>query len=173
MELWDLYDKNRTPLGKTMVRGQPVPAGCFFTAVSIWVVNNKGEILLTLRAPEKKSWANYWENSGGAVQAGETSLQAAARELREETGICAQPEELRFIGTDRWPEGFMDVFLCSKTVPIEQITLQPTETADAKWVSLEQFHEMCRQGLVAQPIIERFEHFSADLLDFINTCKQS
>ena len=150
-----------------------MPEGCFFPAVSIWVVNDHGEILLTLRAPEKKSWAGYWENSGGAVQAGETPLQAAVRELQEETGIHATQNELHFIGTDRWCEGFMDVFLCHKTVPLEKIVLQPTETADAKWVSLEQFHAMCRQGVVAQPIVDRFETFSPQILDFITTCKKT
>ena len=27
MELWDLYDENRIPLGRTHPRGEPVPEG--------------------------------------------------------------------------------------------------------------------------------------------------
>lgn len=46
---------------------------------------------------------------GGHVDAGETSRQAAARELYEETGISVYPEELTFIGVwddpDRDPRG--------------------------------------------------------------------
>lgn len=41
---------------------------------------------------------------GGYVDTGETSRQAAARELYEETGIAATPDELEFIGVWDSPE---------------------------------------------------------------------
>lgn len=37
--------------------------------------------------PEGKSWAGYWEFPGGKVEAGESLLQALARELMEEMAI--------------------------------------------------------------------------------------
>ena len=33
MELWDLYDENRIPLGRTHPRGGPVPEGTYHLAV--------------------------------------------------------------------------------------------------------------------------------------------
>ncbi len=132
MELWDLYDNNRTPLGKTIRRGEPLPEGCYSVAVSVWAVNTKGQILLTLRAPEKESWANYWENTGGAVRSGESSQQAILRELQEETGITLQPNQVQFLQTDRWQNGFMDVYACCCDISVDKIVLQPGETADAK-----------------------------------------
>ena len=44
-ELWDLYDKNRRPLGIVAPRGKPLPPGAFFLAVAIWVVNSAGQLL--------------------------------------------------------------------------------------------------------------------------------
>ncbi len=45
-----------------------------------------GRVLITQR-PEGKVYAGYWEFPGGKVEAGETALQAIARELREELSI--------------------------------------------------------------------------------------
>ena len=99
MELWDLYDKDRRPLGRTHQRGLPVPPGAYHLAVIVVILNPKGEVLLTRRAPEKDACPGWWENTGGSVLAGETSLEAITRELREETGLAARPEE--FLDPDR------------------------------------------------------------------------
>ena len=87
MELWDLYDEHRAPLGRTHQRGLPLAPGEYHLAVIVVIVNSRGEVLLTRRSPEKAVCPGWWENTGGAVQAGESSLQAAVRELREETGV--------------------------------------------------------------------------------------
>ena len=76
MELWDLYDKDRRPLGRTHQRGLPVPPGAYHLAVIVVILNPKGEVLLTRRAPEKDACPGWWENTGGSVLAGETSLEA-------------------------------------------------------------------------------------------------
>ena len=96
-ELWDLYDGRRRPLGKTHRRGLPLAPGEYHIAVIVVIVNHRGEVLLTRRAKEKDLCPGWWENTGGSVLAGETSLQAILRELREETGIHAQPEELTLL----------------------------------------------------------------------------
>ena len=57
-------------------------------------VNAQGEVLLLHgwdpAAPEEP----YWFSIGGAIDAGETLVDAAVREMREETGIVIQPTEL-------------------------------------------------------------------------------
>ncbi len=47
------------------------------------------EILLLKGAPHKRLWAGRYNGIGGHVQAGETPLAAAHRELAEETGLRA------------------------------------------------------------------------------------
>ncbi|MDE7243643.1 MAG: NUDIX domain-containing protein [Oscillospiraceae bacterium] len=87
-ELWDAYDRDGKPLGFDLVRGEPFPEGAWHLVADIFSVTKDGRVLLTRRHPEK-SWGGYWEYTGGSVLKGETPLQGALRELREETGITA------------------------------------------------------------------------------------
>ena len=157
MELWDLYDGERRPLGRTHVRGVPCPPGEYHLVVTVWTVDSRGNILLTLRDPAKESFPNTWENTGGSALAGETSRQAAARELLEETGIAAAEEELVLLGSQVARDSLYDHYLLRRDVPLDELRLQPGETVGAKWVTLDELDAM-RLGLsLAKPIGEQFE----------------
>ena len=86
MELWDLYDSERNPLGRTHVRGEAFAEGEYYVCVEVWIRNAKGEFLIQKRHPDKKA-GNQWEFVGGGTLAGETTLQSAVREIGEETGV--------------------------------------------------------------------------------------
>lgn len=55
--------------------------------VLIFPFDTQGEVLLLKGASTKKIWAALWNGPGGHVEAGETPLEAARRELKEETGL--------------------------------------------------------------------------------------
>lgn len=155
MELNDIYDENRCLTGRMHRRGTPWHAGEFGLVVCVWVYDGRGRLLLTRRAPQK-SYAGTWENSGGAAQAGETSRQAIVRELREETGICARPEEFEFLCTDRDAHMFFDHYALRRDTPLEALVLQPGETVDAKWVDFDEIHRMIRTGQICGVIAQEF-----------------
>ena len=96
MEWNDVYDENRNLTGKVHRRGTPWGAGEYGLVACVWVYDGRGHVLLTRRA-RGKSYAGTWENSGGAVQAGETSREAVARELFEETGIHFEIDRLAVV----------------------------------------------------------------------------
>lgn len=168
MEKWDVYDKDRNPLGRTHVRGVPRPEGDFHVIVGIWVVNSLRQVLLTLRCESKKQSPLKWENTGGSVLAGETSLHAAMRELKEETGIVVTEEEFTLLGNYVGENLFIDVYILQKDVALADIVLQPGETIDAKWVSIEQLEQMCADGSIAKPIATRFMQFKETFMAFVN-----
>ncbi len=163
MELWDLYDKNRCPLGRTHVRGTPFGPGEFHLVASILTVNQEGKLLLTLRHPDKKDYANLWENTAGSVLAGETSLSGAVRELLEETGIQVSEKELTLLRTQREHTAFVDTYLVRKSPRIDDLTMQEGETAAAKWVTLSELDAMLSKGEIARPVARRMRQMHGEL----------
>ena len=83
MEKWDLYNAKREKSGITVCRGEIIPKGLYHLSVSVWIVNQQGQYLLSQRHP-KKQYPLYWECTGGSVLSGETSLQGAIREVKED-----------------------------------------------------------------------------------------
>ena len=155
MELNDIYDRDKRPTGKVHRRGTPWRSGEYGLVVCVWVYDGCGNLLLTRRAPGK-SFAGTWENSGGAAQAGETSRQAIARELFEETGIRADPEEFEFIGADKDRNTFFDFYCLKRQTPVEQIVLLPGETDAVQWASPAQIHTMIEKGQICKIIANQF-----------------
>ena len=88
MELWDIYDKDKKRTGRTMKRNDWIlQDGEYHLTVLGVVCRPDGKYLITKRVMTK-AWApGHWEVSGGAAQAGEESLEAAIREVKEETGL--------------------------------------------------------------------------------------
>ncbi len=171
MELWDVYDKDGNLTGKTisrMVGGKLMPAGEYHLAVTVVIINSKGEMFCTRRSPEKPLFPGMWENTGGSVLAGETSLQGAIRELKEETGLTAAPEELTFLYRSKLPDSFMDVYGLRRDFPIGEVTFQPGETDGAKWFPYEEWEKLARAGAVLTPAGTDNEEFFSILRKYIS-----
>ena len=126
MEYWDLYDKDRNPLGRTHLRGEEFNEGEYYVCCEIWVVNSEGKLLTTKRHPDKKA-GNMWEFVGGGTLAGETTKQSAVRELFEETGIRVAEDELTLLATYTRKNYFQDIYTVKSDVPRESLVLQPDE----------------------------------------------
>ena len=154
MELNDIYDKDRNLTGRTHRRGTPWGKGEYGLVVCVWVYDGKGRVLMTRRAPEK-SFAGTWENSGGAARAGETSLQAIERELREETGIRAGKEEFKLLATGRDRVCHYDFYSLHRDADTP-VVLQKGETDDYKWVTYEEIHGMIERKEICKIIAKQF-----------------
>ena len=125
MEKWDLYNAKREKSGITVCRGEIIPKGLYHLSVSVWIVNQQGQYLLSQRHP-KKQYPLYWECTGGSVLSGETSLQGAIREVKEELGILLTPGSEKLIYQSRREnvQDFYDVWLFHKDIKIEEMRLQ-------------------------------------------------
>ena len=93
MELVDLYDEDRLPLGRTAERyGEHLP-GEHRLVVHVCLFDRSGRLLIQQRSREKRQWPERWDVSvGGGVAAGETSRRAAEREVLEELGYPLDPD---------------------------------------------------------------------------------
>lgn len=136
MELWDVLTAEGKPTGRTMVRGgNAIRSGEYHLVVHIWPLNDYGSILIQKRTKTKRLMPGVWAATGGAVIAGETSVKAAARELGEELGIVAEPENLRLVKRIKRKNSFIDMWTVRANVRVPELRLQKSEVAEAKWVN--------------------------------------
>ncbi len=156
MEIFDLFDDARKPLGKTIERGQKPGKGENRMVVHISIFNSKGEMLIQQRQSTKRNWANLWDISvGGCVVAGETSQMGAHRELLEELGIEYSFEGVRPHLTINFDNGFDDHYLIEKDIDLKDIVMQEAEVQDFKWASKEEIAKLFKENKFV-PYIEPF-----------------
>lgn len=163
-EYWDLYDSERKPLGKLHRRGDEIPAGEYQLVVEIWTRDDAGRFLISRRHPEKP-WGLFWECTGGSVVAGEDSLTGAQRELEEELGIHAEPEQLKYVFTSvnvRNTNSIYDVYEVRWNGDASRLSLQEGEVVDAKWVRFEELCAMYDEGKVVPQLGYFKEHFAPE-----------
>jgi 8-oxo-dGTP diphosphatase len=105
--------------------------------VTIW---NRGEVLLV-----RNSYVNYYTLPGGYLRRGETSREAALRELREEVGVSAQSGDLKLLvdETHAW-EGKQDhvSIFALELDERPEIRVDHREVIDAAWFSPERALEL-------------------------------
>ena len=162
MEFNDIYDSQRRLTGRIHKRGTPWKAGEYGLVVCVWVYDGRGRILLTRRA-KGKSFAGTWENSGGAVKAGEESRQAIVRELYEETGIRAAASEFELLTSARDRNIFYDHYCLRSDIPLSKVRLQPGETDAVRWATFDEIHEMIRRREICGIIAAQFLHEEPEL----------
>ncbi len=163
-EYWDLYNENKEKLNEVCARGEIIKSGKYHISVEVWIVNSKGQILLTQRHP-KKSFPYLWESAGGAVLMGESVIDGAIRELFEEIGININSNELILLGSTKSVNTFIDSFLCIRDISLTQLRLSPNEVIAAKWVDYQEYIAMVQQNLVVPIVNERFKIYKNNIVN--------
>ncbi|WOX24314.1 NUDIX hydrolase [Streptomyces solicathayae] len=92
------------------------------------------------------TYKDYWDIPGGYVEAGESPLQAAVREVREELGIA--PQLGRLLAVDWAPsanEGDKVLYLFDggqlSAETLDRVTLQADEIKSIAFLSLDDVHQ--------------------------------
>lgn len=96
-ELIDICDENNNLLGIRKTKSEAHRDGLWHRAAHVWAYNSKGEILLQLRAKNKKLYPAVWDcSAAGHVSAGEEPFVSGVREAEEEIGLAIKKEDLEF-----------------------------------------------------------------------------
>ena len=142
-ESFDLYDINRNRTGKVLERGNKVPEGYYRLVVHVCVFDKDGRMLIQKRQPFKSGWSGMWDvTAGGSALAGDTSQQAASRELKEEVGIEYDLTDVRPAMTIYFDGGFNDIYTINMDVDMDSLQLQESEVEQVKWATEEEILEM-------------------------------
>jgi 8-oxo-dGTP pyrophosphatase MutT (NUDIX family) len=103
------------------------------TSVRILLSDRDGRVLMLRRAPDDDILPGSWELPGGGIDPGETPLQAAARELREEVGVALAEEALADWGTFERPGGRHTAFFATGCEPGDCTPALSHEHDDWRW----------------------------------------
>lgn len=159
MELFDIVDENGIPTGEIVERSVAHKQGICHRTVHIWIAREqegRTQVLLQKRAANKDSFPGRFDtSSAGHIQAGDEPLESAMRELHEELGIVAVPEQLEFAGTFRvlyekefHGKLFKDnevafVYLYRQPVEVDRLILQTEEIEAVEWFDMEEVYREC------------------------------
>jgi len=90
-----LVDRNDTEIGFISKADAHDGAGKLHRAFSLFLFNDRGELLLQQRAPGKRLWGGYWSNSCCShPRRGESLELATARRLRDELNFDTELEHV-------------------------------------------------------------------------------
>lgn len=153
-EYFDLLDENGNKTGNIKLRSEVHRDGDWHKAVHIWIINDKGEILLQRRCATKESYPNMLDiSSAGHLSAGDESLSGAIREIKEELNLDVKAEELQFIKTLKNStkytatfinNEFADLYILRTNKRIEDMKFQEEEISEIFFVPYKKFKEMIK-----------------------------
>ena len=86
---------------------------------------------------------NMWQSPGGKTD-GEPSIEAALWELKEETGLVAEPEDLKFLIND--PNYNCDVYTLRVHPNTELDLIEPDKNEEWEKFSFEAYERMVKEG---------------------------
>jgi len=116
------------------------------------VENNK--LLMSYRM--KEPFYGYWGFIGGKIHFGETTLESAARELKEETGLTADFKLKGVISTKTYEKGKLTHHLHEHIIKAENTQgnlIEKQREGENKWINIEEFKKL-RKFLDNDTILE-------------------
>jgi len=172
MELFDLVDEEGKPTGVVQERGVVHREGSRHATAHMWIIRRKAglsepsgtlsdyEVLLQKRSACKDAYPGCYDiSSAGHIAAGDTPIETAVREMKEELGLSVQPEDLTEIGIHRGQfehvfhgklfrdREYSHVYVCEKPFSDADLKLQESEVESVLWMDV----PACRKKIDAEP----------------------
>lgn len=160
-ELIDILDENGVKTGKSLERGEVHKNGLWHRVIAVAIINEKKEILLQQRAVDKEKNAGMWDISvAGHISAGQSSSDAALREISEEIGININENDLKYafsyrvqqkISDEYIDNQFYDFYIVKNSkIDINNIKIQKSELQAVKFVDKNTLNKMRDEKIIVE-----------------------
>ena len=162
-----LVDPNDNPIG-TMNKMEAHEKAVLHRAFSVFILNDKNEVMLQQRAAHKYHSPLLWTNTCCSHQrVGESNIEAGKRRLFEEMGFTAELKELfHFIYKAPFDNGLTEHELDHVMIGYsnENPVINPEEVESWKWMSI----DAIKEDMIVNPndytvwfkiIFDEFYHF--------------
>jgi 8-oxo-dGTP diphosphatase len=143
-EMLDVIDENNNVIGQ-MMKSAVHREGKRHRVSAILLRNSEGRYLIPTASELKVEAGGLFHSAAGHVPTGETYLQAAKRELWEETGLTAEESDFQYLGsfwverdypTRKEKERF-EVFGCNYQERMGKVKLNE-EQINEQWIGEEE-----------------------------------
>lgn len=159
MEILEIVDKEGNVLGtapRNEIHGNPA---LIHKVVHVLVFNDKGDLLLQKRALDKDVAPGMWDTSvGGHMEPGETTEQAALREMKEELGFSAPVDFIyKYIHSNDYETELVNTFKC---VYNGEIQIDPEEIIEVRHWSFDEIKTHIDSGQLCDNFIHEFKTYT-------------
>lgn len=142
-ELLQCFDENGNPLEiHTRAEVKQEPPRWWYGTVRVYVVNDKGQLMVSKRAEGLSGNPGKWQTYfGGHVGAGTTHRETAQRELEEEAGIKRPVEDFFFVDKGRNEEKkvFFENYAVRFNGGPSDLHFTDNEVTEAKWMDMDEY----------------------------------
>lgn len=128
---------------------EPFP-NYYHAVANIWIVGKDGKLLCSQRSKTVPANKLKWQSKfGGHMLAGDTAVQTAVRELKEEAGLAVSESDLIFVEKNIYEphKHFSNNFMLLFDPLKHEIRFIDGETAAVKWMSFEEYMEDRKNNL--------------------------
>ena len=147
MELLRVVDNNGND---TNEREELHNRGKLHNEVTIYIINNKKEVLLQRRSKNRRFCPNMLGVIAGHVGYNETPLVCAGREIKEEVGVRINKNNIhplydRYLVKERFNNHFMYPFYAVCNKEASEFKVQKEELSYVKWYSIDKVIKMIKE----------------------------
>ncbi len=144
-EMIDVLDADEKRTGRILSKDDIHRIGEWHRTVHVWIITSLGQLIIQRRGERMETYPNCWDiTSAGHVDAGETNIEAAIREIHEELGLEVSHDALEFLGTVHTERFYkqgtyinrehQDVYLVVQDIALDRLTLQKSEVAELQFM---------------------------------------
>ena len=166
-ELIDVLNEDGTKTGKVVTRKEVHEKGLWHRIVVIAIIDKEGHLLMQQRAKDKETNPGKWDvSAAGHVSAGQTSIEAAIREVKEEIGIDLEEKDLEYMRTYQMGRKVKDHFYSNhifdfylvktEVIDVLKVKIQESEVEQVKLCNIEEVENMLSKNVVVErkPVYE-------------------